>query len=153
MDRKERSLEFLKTFQAQGFDLNDLIILIEEFNPATSVVNHQDISETKIERFLLTLGVPSNLSGFDYIKSAVGLCIEDSSFLNGITTRLYPKLADKYGSTISAVERCIRHAISATFRKGNPELLREVCGTFCSNGVKNSVFISLLVRYLKAENI
>lgn len=71
-------------------------------------------------------GLPVDLSGYAYVRAAVALLYEDpSAYRRCIITGLYPKVAQMFGTTASAVERCIRQAILVASRNGN-ELIRAV---------------------------
>ena len=48
--------------------------------------------------------------------------------IGGITKELYPELASKFDTTVSRVERAIRHAIEVSWNRGNWDLMTEIFG-------------------------
>ena len=64
-----------------------------------------------IEKYLLEKGFKANLKGFDYLFTAIKLCMEDKSLLRAVTTRLYPMIAEKYNDTASKTERAMRYSL------------------------------------------
>lgn len=87
--------------------------------------NNLQISITKI---LHELGIPSHIKGYQYIRDGVGLIFENPEMIGGITKELYPELASKFDTTVSRVERAIRHAIEVSWNRGNWDLMEEIFG-------------------------
>ena len=48
--------------------------------------------------------------------------------VGGITKELYPELAKKFDTTVSRVERAIRHAIEVSWNRGDLDFMEEVFG-------------------------
>lgn len=103
----------------------------------------------EVQDLLLKIGVPTNLIGFIYLESAEELILKDPTELYKITG-LYADIARKHHTSISKVERGIRHAIHTTWMRGNAALMDEL---FLHNNSRkvpsNSEFISRLYFYLK----
>ena len=87
--------------------------------------NNLQISITKI---LHELGIPSHIKGYQYIRDGVSLVFENPEMIGGITKELYPELASKFDTTVSRVERAIRHAIEVSWNRGNWDLMEEIFG-------------------------
>lgn len=87
--------------------------------------NNLQISVTKI---LHELGVPSHIKGYQYIREGILLIYNNSEIIGGITKELYPEIANKYDTTVSRVERAIRHAIEVSWNRGDWELMEEIFG-------------------------
>lgn len=87
--------------------------------------NNLQISTTKI---LHELGVPSHIKGYQYIREGIMMLYEKPEVIGGITKELYPEVASKYDTTVSRVERAIRHAIEVSWNRGNWELMEEIFG-------------------------
>lgn len=68
-----------------------------------------------ISGHLNRIGIPSGLSGYRYLLSAIRRSIEDESLLDAITKMLYPEIAQTHNSTPQRVEKSIRHAIKTTW--------------------------------------
>ena len=77
--------------------------------------NNLQISVTKI---LHELGVPSHIKGYQYIREGIMLIYNNPDMIGGITKELYPEIASKYDTTVSRVERAIRHAIEDSLNRG-----------------------------------
>ena len=87
--------------------------------------NNLQISITKT---LHELGVPSHIKGYQYIREGISLIYQHPEIVGGITKELYPEIAKKYDSTVSRVERAIRHAIEISWNRGNWDLMEEIFG-------------------------
>ena len=87
--------------------------------------NNLEKSTTKI---LHELGMPSHIKGYQYIRDGIMLLYEKPEVIGGITKELYPEVASKYDTTVSRVERAIRHAIEVSWNRGNWQLMEEIFG-------------------------
>lgn len=87
--------------------------------------NNLQISVTRI---LHELGVPSHIKGYQYIREGIMLIYDNPDFIGGITKELYPDIARTYDTTVSRVERAIRHAIEVSWNRGNWDLMEEIFG-------------------------
>ena len=87
--------------------------------------NNLQISITKV---LHELGIPSHIKGYQYIREAIGIIYERPDVIGGITKELYPELALKFDTTVSRVERAIRHAIEVSWNRGDLDFMEEVFG-------------------------
>ena len=72
------------------------------------------------------LGMPAHIKGYEYVREAIMLVLEDRSNMECITKVLYPKIAKKFDTVATRVERAIRHAIEVTWDRGNIEVLNEI---------------------------
>lgn len=84
--------------------------------------------ETSVSYFLRALGVPANLDGYKYMRSAIIYASMDMSLLDPITKKLYPMIADKYSTSGGCVERSMRHAISVSWQRGNKKMMNDIFG-------------------------
>ncbi len=104
-------------------DMDDNII-IEEIPAPVNINNAVNTSlELKVTEVIQKMGIPANLKGYRYIRSAVVMASEDVSMLDSITKRLYPEIAKLYKTTPSRVERAIRHAITAAWERGKGDVV------------------------------
>ena len=87
--------------------------------------NNLQVSITKV---LHELGVPSHIKGYQYIREGITVLYEHPEVIGGITKELYPDIADKFDTTVSRVERAIRHAIEVSWNRGNWQLMEEIFG-------------------------
>lgn len=121
--------------------------------------NYEIIFNTEIDikkrLFILLsmLGIPSNISGYDYIKEALIICIENNYKLPAISKVLYPKIAKKYKKNSSQIERCIRHAISKSMDRANGDILLFIFGDTLdpiTETPTNSEYISQIIKFLES---
>jgi two-component system response regulator (stage 0 sporulation protein A) len=100
------------------------------------------------------IGVPAHIKGYQYVREAIILAIEDMEIINSVTKILYPTVAKKFHTTPSRVERAIRHAIEVAWDRGDIETLQKFFGYTVSN-IKgkptNSEFIAMIADRLKLQ--
>ena len=109
------------------------------------------ISVTKI---LHELGVPSHIKGYQYIREGILLLYNNPDIVGGITKELYPEIASRFDTSVSRVERAIRHAIEVSWNRGNLDLMEEVFGhsvDYDKAKPTNSEFIVTVADKLKLE--
>ena len=120
-------------FILKPFELSDLerrIINCCKENVSNNKVidiyhNNLQISITKI---LHELGVPSHIKGYQYIREGIAIIYERPNVIGGITKELYPEIAKTFSTTVSRVERAIRHAIEVSWNRGNWDLMEDIFG-------------------------
>ena len=97
------------------------------------------------------IGVPAHIKGYQYLREAIILTINDMEMINAVTKVLYPEVARKFNTTPSRVERAIRHAIEVAWDRGDIEVLQKYFGYTVSN-IKgkptNSEFIAMIADSL-----
>lgn len=84
--------------------------------------------QVSITKMLHELGIPSHIKGYQYIREAVNIIFKNPEVIGGITKELYPELAKKFNTTVSRVERAIRHAIEVSWNRGNLDFMEELFG-------------------------
>lgn len=108
--------------------------------------------ELVISNIMRQIGVPAHIKGYQYLRSAIELCINDKEMLESVTKLLYPTVAKEYQTTSSRVERAIRHAIEVAWDRGDVDVLSSYFGyTIQSNRGKptNSEFIAMISDRIK----
>ena len=108
--------------------------------------------ECVVTKCIHELGVPAHIKGYQYIRTAILMVIEDMDLLNYITKQLYPTIAKKYGTTSSRVERAIRHSIEVAWSRGKPEMLNDIFGYTIDTGKgkpTNSEFIAMVADQIR----
>lgn len=118
------------------------------------VVNEDNKLKVEITNLLHTLGIPSHIKGYAYIRDSVEMLYRDSSLIGSITKELYPSIANNYDTTSSRVERAIRHAIEVSWVRGDYTLMEELFGNsvdYDRSKPTNSEFIVTLADRLKLE--
>ena len=107
--------------------------------------------ESMVTDIIHEIGVPAHIKGYQYLREAIILTINDMEMINAVTKVLYPEVARKFDTTPSRVERAIRHAIEVAWDRGDIEILQKYFGYTVSN-IKgkptNSEFIAMIADNL-----
>ena len=124
--------------------------------PAANAANAEAIPdiETQVTKIIHQIGVPAHIKGYQYLRTAILLTIQDSDIINSVTKVLYPSVAKKYQTTTSRVERAIRHAIEVAWDRGDVDTLNSYFGyTIQNNRGKptNSEFIAMIADNLRLK--
>ena len=110
--------------------------------------------ETEITNIIHEIGVPAHIKGYQYLREAIIMAIEDIDVINQITKQLYPDISKKYHTTPSRVERAIRHAIEVAWGRGQQEVVENIFGYTVSAAKgkpTNSEFIAMIADKLRLE--
>lgn len=110
--------------------------------------------ETAVTNIIHEIGVPAHIKGYQYLREAILISVEDMEVINAVTKVLYPEVAKRYNTTPSRVERAIRHAIEVAWDRGDLETLQKYFGYTVSN-IKgkptNSEFVAMIADRLRLE--
>ena len=110
--------------------------------------------EMDVTNIIHEIGVPAHIKGYQYLRDAIIMSVEDLEMLNSITKILYPTIAKKHQTTPSRVERAIRHAIEVAWSRGKMDTIDELFGYTVSTGKgkpTNSEFIALIADKIRLE--
>lgn len=108
--------------------------------------------EKDVTDMIHEIGVPAHIKGYQYLREAIMMSVDDMEMLNSITKILYPTIAKKFQTTPSRVERAIRHAIEVAWSRGKMETLDELFGYTINTGKgkpTNSEFIALIADKIR----
>lgn len=111
--------------------------------------------EAQVTEIIHQIGVPAHIKGYQYLRTAIMMTVENNDLINSITKELYPSVAKAYGTTSSRVERAIRHAIEVAWDRGDVDVINSYFGyTVQSTRGKptNSEFIALVSDKLRLKN-
>lgn len=111
-----------------------------------------DVEVTKI---IHQIGVPAHVKGYQYLRDAILLVIEDMGLLGAVTKELYPMIARKYQTTPSRVERAIRHAIELAWDRGNVDMINRFFGytvKMDKGKPTNSEFIAIIADRIRIDS-
>ena len=100
------------------------------------------------------IGVPAHIKGYQYLREAIIIAVNDMDVINAITKVLYPQVAKTFQTTPSRVERAIRHAIEVAWDRGDLDTLQRFFGYTVSNTKgkpTNSEFIALIADKLQLQ--
>jgi len=110
--------------------------------------------ERDVTDMIHEIGVPAHIKGYQYLREAIIMSVEDPDMLGSITKVLYPTIARKYQTTSSRVERAIRHAIEVAWNRGRMETLDAMFGYTINTGKgkpTNSEFIALIADKIRLK--
>lgn len=110
--------------------------------------------ESMVTNIIHEIGVPAHIKGYQYLREAIIIAVNDMDVINAITKVLYPQVAKTFQTTPSRVERAIRHAIEVAWDRGDLDTLQRFFGYTVSNTKgkpTNSEFIALIADKLQLQ--
>ena len=110
--------------------------------------------ESQVTKIIHQIGVPAHIKGYQYLRTAILITVNDGEAINSVTKILYPTVAKQYQTTTSRVERAIRHAIEVAWDRGDIDTLNSYFGyTIQTNRGKptNSEFIAMIADNLRLK--
>ena len=110
--------------------------------------------EQDVTDMIHEIGVPAHIKGYQYLREAIMMSVNDSEMMGSITKILYTTIAKKYQTTSSRVERAIRHAIEVAWNRGRMETLDDMFGYTINTGKgkpTNSEFIALIADKIRLK--
>jgi len=126
-----------------------------------AVFGQQEVQEdenswlkNRVTAVIHEIGVPAHIKGYQYLREAIMIAVDDMDVINAVTKILYPEVAKRFGTTPSRVERAIRHAIEVAWDRGDLETLQKYFGYTVSNSKgkpTNSEFIAMIADRLVLE--
>ena len=122
------------------------------YNNKTDYMEHN--LESDVTNIIHEIGVPAHIKGYQYLRDAIMMSVNDGEVLNSITKLLYPSIAKQHKTTPSRVERAIRHAIEVAWSRGKMDTIDELFGYTVSNGKgkpTNSEFVALIADKIRIE--
>ena len=140
-------------------DLSALVERMEEVRsagskPAPTVRSNGGGIEAMVTNIIHEIGVPAHIKGYQYLREAIIIAVNDMDVINAITKVLYPQVAKTFQTTPSRVERAIRHAIEVAWDRGDLDTLQRFFGYTVSNTKgkpTNSEFIALIADKLQLQ--
>ncbi len=142
-----------RVYEAAGESLRAEAVGVRMIQETTAKTGTESLEE-RIANLFLTVGIPAHIKGYQFLREAVQMVIENPELMGRITKELYPGIAHRFGTTASKVERAIRHAIEVAWNRGRIEALDEAFGrNVCSLEDKptNGEFIALVADRLSIE--
>ena len=141
-------------------DMQALVERLEEIRGGDSRQNPvlrrpgQNSIEAMVTGIIHEIGVPAHIKGYQYLREAIIIAVNDMDVINAITKVLYPQVAKTFQTTPSRVERAIRHAIEVAWDRGDLDTLQRFFGYTVSNTKgkpTNSEFIALIADKLSLQ--
>lgn len=124
-------------YMVKPFDMNVLynrILEIAQDDPGavtaaeSSAAPGLESTDEQITNLFLTLGIPAHIKGYQYLREAVRMVLDNHDVINHITKELYPGIAKKFGTSSSKVERAMRHAIEVAWTRGRLDTVNQMYG-------------------------
>ena len=121
-------------YMVKPFDMDLLYERIVEIarNDAPAVASapagQEETLDEQITNLFLTLGIPAHIKGYQYLREAVRMVMENHDVINRITKELYPGIARRFDTSASKVERAMRHAIEVAWTRGRLEAVNQMYG-------------------------
>ncbi len=110
--------------------------------------------ECTVTDILHQIGVPAHIKGYQFLRDAILMTMEDSDYINSVTKRLYPEIARRNSTTASRVERAIRHAIEVAWDRGDVDVLNKYFGYTIHNlrgKPTNSEFVAMISDKMRLD--
>ena len=110
--------------------------------------------ETMVTEIIHEIGIPAHIKGYQYLRHAIMMVVDDLDIINSITKELYPTVAKDFNTTPSRVERAIRHAIEVAWDRGDTDVLNSFFGYTIANSKgkpTNSEFIAMIADKLRLQ--
>ena len=124
------------------------------FGQSVTAEEHAASLKNMVTSVIHEIGVPAHIKGYQYLREAIMITVEDMDVINAVTKVLYPAVAKRFNTTPSRVERAIRHAIEVAWDRGDLETLQKYFGYTVSNAKgkpTNSEFIAMIADRLVLE--
>ncbi|MDR1616309.1 MAG: sporulation transcription factor Spo0A [Syntrophomonadaceae bacterium] len=139
----------------RGTKINNIEARIPFNGISLSALNSPKNLEVEVTKVIHEVGVPAHVKGYQYLRDAIILVVEEVNYLGAVTKELYPTIAQKYDTTPSRVERAIRHSIELAWDRGDIDKLNRLFGYTVSvdkGKPTNSEFIAIIADKLRLES-
>ena len=150
-----RELKNYKPSQNNNFISRDMPVPKQQYIEITKTSEKkEDNLEALVTNVIHEVGVPAHIKGYQYLREAIIMVVNDIDVINQITKSLYPKIASKFNTTPSRVERAIRHAIEVAWGRGQQDVVENIFGYTISAAKgkpTNSEFIAMIADKLRLE--
>lgn len=129
----------------------------EKKKSTTEIVEEKPIVhdlEQDVTNMIHDIGVPAHIKGYQYLREAIMMSVNEPAMISSITKLLYPTIAKCFQTTPSRVERAIRHAIEVAWSRGRMETLDALFGYTINTGKgkpTNSEFIALIADKIRLK--
>lgn len=127
---------------------------ITEQRPAVAQAIKSRPVDVEVTSIIRDIGIPAHIKGYQYLRDAIMMIINEIELLGAVTKVLYPQIAEKYSTTPSRVERAIRHAIEVAWNRGNMDIINKIFGYTIKlekGKPTNSEFMAMIADKLRME--
>ena len=114
--------------------------------PSAAISGLDDGLEAKISRIMITAGFSPKIKGYHFLREGIRLAITQPEVMESVTGKLYPIISERFGSTVTRVERAIRHALALAWNRDNFSVINKMFGFSCFRNTRptNREFIALM---------
>lgn len=141
------------------FDMDVLVTRIKQLagifqRPNIPVPIKAPPVDVEVTTIIREVGIPAHIKGYQYLREAITMMVAEIDLLGAVTKELYPKVAARYSTTPSRVERAIRHSIEVAWTRGNTETMNQLFGYTNKNHKErptNSEFMALIADKLRMK--
>lgn len=153
-------------FLAKPFNFDVLLKTLDEFSdgndspsqpaaaPVRTPAKRSRSLDEKIANLFISVGIPAHIKGYQFLREAIKITVDDPEIINSITKKLYPSIAAVFNTTPSKVERAIRHAIEVAWNRGKIENINQIFGMkiySANEKPTNGEFIALVADKMLLE--
>ena len=152
--KRIRDIKFYKPASASQSSFASREIKVPYIEISQNNKKDEDSLEALVTNIIHELGVPAHIKGYQYLREAIIMVINNIDIINQITKQLYPEIAKKFKTTPSRVERAIRHAIEVAWSRGEQATVERIFGYTISAAKgkpTNSEFIAMIADKLRLE--
>lgn len=146
---KVRVMEFAKN----KFNNENSVVSYSTQPSTINPVKNKQLEE-RISNIFITVGIPAHIKGYQFLREAIKMAIDNPEIINSITKKLYPSIAERFDTSSGKVERAIRHAIEVAWNRGKIENINNLFGIrVYTNNEKptNGEFIALVADKMLIE--
>ena len=154
-----------KYFLAKPFNFDLLLRTLDDFSsendappapqqPVRASRGRNRSLDEKIANLFISVGIPAHIKGYQFLREAIKITVDDPEIINSITKKLYPSIAAVFNTTPSKVERAIRHAIEVAWNRGKIENINNIFGMkiySANEKPTNGEFIALVADKMLLE--
>lgn len=97
------------------------------FVTQTAIV-HDLMVDRYLSHLFLQIGIPANKIGFQFLREAVQLVLQDPSLQHRLMRGLYPQIAQRHHTSVYCVEHSMRCAIASAWSRGRPDMVEKLLG-------------------------
>ncbi len=149
----ERDVSF---FMPKPCEMGSLLERMRQAAGAEAAVEEDELHalQRQVTAVIHEVGVPAHIKGYQYVREAIIIAVQDMDVINAVTKVLYPEVARRYNTTPSRVERAVRHAIEVAWDRGDLETLQRYFGYTVSNTKgkpTNSEFVAMIADKIRLE--
>ena len=150
----ERMTQFFKQEDIEFEIQTDAAKTVQSFISEQDSPTRAKKIDERISHIFITVGIPAHIKGYQFLREAIKLAVENPGIINSITKQLYPSIAKRFETTPSKVERAIRHAIEVGWNRGRADRVNDIFGVKAfdrKDKPTNGEFIALIADKMLLE--